>query len=126
MHPHPRQLSDSDLVRAINDALPFPVYLTKRAGELRSRDGKRLAKTGQKVLATGVLDGESVAGITLVVPLDRGKEALAISLTAVRLEPRHPLYKEIKAYQLNRIASLAAERLHRSSSADDVASSSHF
>ena len=124
MHPRPRQLSDSDLVRAIEAVLPFPVYLTKRAGELRGRDGKRLAKTGQKVLATKVLDGESVSGITLIIPLDRGKEALAISLTAVRLEPRHPLYKEIKAYQLNRIASLAAERLQNS--ADDFPSASHF
>jgi hypothetical protein len=126
MHLHPRQLSDSDLVRAIKDLLPFPVYLTKRAGELRSRDGKRLAKTGQKVLATEVLDGASVSGITLVIPLDQGKEVLAISLTAVRPEPRHPLYKEIKAYQLNRIASLAAERLRNAPSADDFPSTSQF
>jgi hypothetical protein len=111
MQRHPRHLSDADLIRAIEDALPLPVLLTKRAGDLRGEDGRRLAKSGQKVLATGVLDGESIAGISLVIPLDKGKHALAISLTAVRVEPRHPLYKEIKAYQLDRIARLAAERL---------------
>lgn len=110
MQPRSRHLTDTELLRAIRGTLPFPVYLTKRAGNPCNRDGKRLVRAGEKILATDVVDGESVSGITLVIPLDRGRETLAISLTAVRLEPRHPLYKEIKAYQLNRIASLAAER----------------
>jgi hypothetical protein len=53
------------------------------------------------------------------MPLDRVKNVLANSLTAVRLEPRHPLCKEIKAYQLNRIASLAAKCLQEGPNAGD-------
>jgi hypothetical protein len=123
MQSHPRHLGDADLIRAIEHALPLPVFLTKRAGDLRGEDGRRLAKTGQKLLATGVLDGESIAGISLVIPLDKGKHALAISLTAVRVEPRHPLYKEIKAYQLDRIARLAAERLRETADRRSVSHS---
>lgn len=117
MHRHPRQTSDAELLRAIQDALPFPVYLTKRAGSLRSVDRRRLAKAGQKVMATDVINGESIAGISLVIPLDSGREVAVISLTGVRVEPRNPLYKEIKAYQLNRIASLAEQRLQAARSA---------
>jgi hypothetical protein len=41
---------------------------------------------------------------------DHDNDAVAISLTGVRVDPRHPLYKEIRAHQLNRLACLVSER----------------
>jgi hypothetical protein len=110
MHIHERKMSDSELIEAIRDALPLKVQLTKRTADMRDGDGKRLTRCGQTLTATHVLDGESLAGITLAGMDRKSGRALAISLTGVRVDPRHPLYKEIRAYQLNRLAQLASER----------------
>jgi len=110
MHIHERKMSDAELIEAIKDALPLKVQITKRAAAMRDEHGKRLTRSGQTLTATHVLDGESLAGITVAGLDGKAGRVLAVSLTGVRVDPRHPLYKEIRAYQLNRLAQLASER----------------
>jgi len=108
MQSHHRSLSDAELVGAIKAALPLRVQITKRTARLRDKSGKRLTRHGQRLMATDVLDGGSLSGITLVMEVK--DEVLAMSLTGLRIEPQHPLYKEIRAYQLERLAWLGTQQ----------------
>ncbi len=108
MQAHHRSLSDAELVDAIKAALPLQIQITKRTANVRDKSGKRLTRHGQRLMATNVLDGGSFSGIMLFMEVK--DEVLAMSLTGLRIDPRHPLYKEIRAYQLERLAWLGTQQ----------------
>lgn len=98
------------LMEELRAALPFSAIVTKHALSATDAPGGRLVRSKQKILIEHILDGGYEGGIVCTARLPGGKEALAISITHLRFDISHPLYKEIRAYQLHRIKMLAAER----------------
>ena len=73
--------------------------------------GHRVVRSKQKLLIKDVLDGGTIAGILCMASLNDGKEVPAMSITHLRFELSHPLYKQIRAYQIQSIKELAAARI---------------
>jgi hypothetical protein len=103
-------MSDQALLAAMKAALPIPMFFTKRVSELTDRDGLRLGRPGQKVSVKDVRDIGDMGGIVCVIGLDQGRRMVVASLTHLKADSRHPLYKEIRAYQINRSKRLALEQ----------------
>jgi hypothetical protein len=103
--------STERLLDRLRTALPFSAYVKKQALSAGDSSGHRVVRNEQKLLIEDVLDGGDIAGILCMASLNGGKEALAISITHLRFELSNPLYKQIRAYQIQRIKGLAAARI---------------
>ena len=101
------------LIELLRAALPFSAYVTKHALSAGDSSGDRVVRSKQKLLIEDVLDGGTIAGILCMASLNDGKEALVMSITHLRFELSHPLYKQIRAYQIQRIKELAAASIAR-------------
>ena len=102
-----------ELVRKMKAHLPIPARPTKtfiqalRYNEMKVRSGQNLQI--ESVLYTGDEGGISCA---IQLPGAEGTVTLA-SLTHIRVPSSHPLFKEIRAYQIKRIRKLAQDNRHR-------------
>ena len=100
--------STERLIELLGTALPYSAYVNKHALSAGDSSGHRVVRNKQKLLIENVFDGGDIAGILCMASLNGGKEALAISITHLRFELSNPLYKQIRAYQIQRIKGLAA------------------
>jgi hypothetical protein len=102
-----------ELVQKMQAHLPIPARPTKtfiqamRGSEIKVRPGQNLQI--ESVLYTGDEGGISCA---IQLPGAEGTVTLA-SLTHIRVPSSHPLFKEIRAYQIERIRKLAQDNRHR-------------
>ena len=100
-----------DLISRLQQALPFHAFVTKHAFAAYGSTAKLPVRNKQRVQITNVLDGGNNGGILCVAAIDGGKSVLGISITHLRLDMHHPLYKEVRSYQIDRKKRLAAARM---------------
>ncbi len=111
-----RQLSTEDLLSKLQQLLPFSAFVTKHTLAALAAQGdqdKSPIRNKQRIEIDNVLDGGDDGGIMCAASIKGGKEALIVSITQLRFDLSHPLYKEIRAYQIDRKKRLAVERLQQ-------------
>jgi hypothetical protein len=106
-------ISHSDFLALLNAALPFSASVNKHALFAQASREHRPLRNKQKLRIESVVDSGDIGGIVCTADLGADKGVVAISLTHLRFEPSHPLYKQIRAYQIQRTKDLAAGRLAR-------------
>ena len=106
-------LRTEPLLELLRGALPFPAAVTKHAQSATEPVGAGRLRSKQKIVIQDVIDGGEEGGILCIAGLGDGKELLVISITHLRFEISHPLYKAIRAYQIKRIKMLGRERSER-------------
>ncbi len=74
-------------------------------------DGERLVRNKTRIEICDLVDGGYGGGVVCVAELPHCRDVLALSITHLRFDLGHPLYREIRAYQIHRIKETAAVRL---------------
>jgi hypothetical protein len=96
------------LLEQMDDQLPIPAFPTKDVVRTLRRRGVK-ASTDHALSVKRVFYAGDEAGIVCdVTPSHAAKDVLIVSLTHLRIAPRHPLFPAIVAYQRERIKRLAA------------------
>jgi len=96
------------LVVQMENQLPIPAFPTKDVVRTLRRRGVQ-ASTNRALSVKRVFYADDEAGIVCdVTPSRAAKEVLIISLTHLRIAPKHPLFPAILADQLERPRRLAA------------------
>jgi hypothetical protein len=96
-----------ELMRKMEAHLPVPARPTSAlARSMRGKGIKLAHDQGLQIQDVFYLGDEG--GISCNVTLSKdAKEALVVSVTHLRIHPRHPLAREIRAYQKERTRRLA-------------------
>ncbi len=94
------------LIAKINAALPIPARPSRSLVDLLMHRGVTLDADSWLQIRKVIYRGDE-GGITCEISLADIKEVLLSSLTQLRIDPRHPLAGEIKAYQERRTRRLA-------------------
>ncbi|AMO55833.1 hypothetical protein GZ77_08015 [Endozoicomonas montiporae] len=106
----------NDLIERLKPHLPMFVTPGKSMiSQFRSNDQTSVKiKKGMKLKITNCHYIGSEGGLALACEISTptGKQVVIMSITQLRLDPKHPLYKELRAYQLGRSQWLAMN--HRS------------
>jgi hypothetical protein len=96
------------LVVQMEDQLPIPAFPTKDVVRTLRRRGVH-ASTDRALSVNRVFYAGDEAGIVCdVTPSRAATEVLIVSLTHLRIAPKHPLFPAILAYQRERVRRLAA------------------
>ena len=95
------------LIADIEEKLPIYAYPTKNLVRSLREDNDKKVKPKERLRIDQVLYLGNEGGIGCAIMRTNSKEALIVSLTHLRIENKHPLFKEIRAYQLERIRKLA-------------------
>jgi len=106
-------LSPSEFLALLKAALPFSASVNKHALSAQASSESRVIRNKQKLRIESVLDSGDFGGIVCTANLGADKGVVVVSLTHLRFEPSHPLYKQIRAYQIQRTKDLASGRLAR-------------
>ena len=97
------------LVDAMKDWLPMPVYPAKSFVQYLKQENIKI-KSDQRLEITDVLYLEDLGGISCSVKLPfKTEKDYVISITHLVPMANHPLRKDIKAYQTNRVKNLAKQ-----------------
>ena len=89
-----------ELIKDIEENLPIFAYQTKNlVHSLRDNNDEKI-KAKEKLKIDRVLYLGDEGGIGCAIMIKNAKEALIVSLTHLRIDKRHPLFKAIRAYQL--------------------------
>ena len=98
-----------ELMEKIETRLPISVFPTKPLIQTMRESGIRL--TSQKMLTIEKIRymGDEGGIMCLLGGTGIQKELFVCSLTHLRISPRHPLFKEIHAYQRERKNKLAQQ-----------------
>jgi hypothetical protein len=84
--------------------------VTKHAFAASASPDALPVRNKQRIRITDVLDGGDGRGIICLAGIRNGKEMLGISIAHLRLDMHHPLYKEVRSYQIDRTKRLARGR----------------
>jgi hypothetical protein len=95
------------LLEQMQDQLPIPAFPTKEIVRVLRRGGVK-ASTDRALSIERVFYAGDEGGIVCDVTPSRAKEVFIVSLTHLRIAPRHPLFPAIVAYQRERVRRLAA------------------
>jgi hypothetical protein len=96
-----------DLMRKMEAQLPIPAHPTSALTRSMRSKGIKLTRN-QELQIQDVFYLDDEAGISCnVTPSKDAKEVLIVSVTHLRIHPRHPLAQEIRAYQKERTTRLA-------------------
>ena len=96
-----------ELMRKMEAHLPIPARPTSALARLMREKGVQLAHD-QELEIQGVFYISDAGGISCdVTSTQVAKEAIVVSLTQLRVHPKHPLVREIRAYQRKRTKRLA-------------------
>jgi hypothetical protein len=96
------------LVMQMESQLPIPAFPTKDVVRTLRRRGVQ-AHTDRALSIKRVFYAGDEAGIVCdVTPSRAATEVLIVSLTHLRIAPKHPLFPAILAYQRERVRHLAA------------------
>ena len=98
-----------ELINAMQNCLPIPVYPSKALILLLKEKNLKI-KAHQRLDIIGVhyLGDEGGISCSLKFPF-KTEEVYVVSLTHLRLMPNHPLAKNIRRYQIQRIRNLAQQ-----------------
>ncbi|MCG6867729.1 MAG: hypothetical protein LJE91_03085 [Gammaproteobacteria bacterium] len=94
------------LIKYIEKNLPIFAYPAKNLVHSLRENNNQKIKAKEKLRIDRVLYLGDEGGIGCYIMIKNEKKALIVSLTHLRIEKRHPLFKEIRAYQLERIRKL--------------------
>ncbi len=96
-----------ELIRQMEAHLPIPAQPTSSyIRAMRDRGGK--VKSSQKLQIKNLFYTGDEGGIICDVTLSSdAKEVLLVSLTHLKIDPHHPLAREIRAYQRERTQHIA-------------------
>lgn len=98
----------ASLLEQMENQLPIPALPTKDVVRTLRRRGVH-ASTDRPLSVNRVFYAGDEAGIVCdVTPSRAAKEVLIVSLTHLRIAPKHPLFIAIVAYQRERVRRLAA------------------
>jgi hypothetical protein len=96
-----------ELLHAMEAQLPIPARPTAALVRALRDQGQRISRD-RKLSIQNVFYGGDEAGIVCALePWEGNKVALVISVTHLQIDLRHPLAKEIRAYQQERKRRLA-------------------
>ncbi len=96
-----------DLISKMEEALPIPMYPTKAFAHLMREQGVKVKSKGEVLIEKIFYLGDE-GGIMCAVVVPKQKEEVFItSLTHLRVKAKHPLAKDIRAYQMRRIEKLS-------------------
>ena len=99
------------LMDAMGEHLPIPVSATTELAQTLQQGGLNF-KAGRSLSIERVFYGGDEGGISCyIAPTPGVKEVVLCSLTHLRIERGHPLYREIRAYQRERNRRIAASHL---------------
>jgi hypothetical protein len=96
-----------ELMRNMEAQLPIPARPTSRLIRALQEQGSQIARHQELQIQDVFYSGDEggvLCGMTLS---EDAKEALVVSITHLRMDPRHPLAREIRAYQRQRTRRLA-------------------
>ena len=95
------------LVRKMEAQLPIPARPTAAFFHSMHKQGIRITRDQQLQIKRLIYAGDE-GGIMCDVTLSKDAQtALLVSVTHLRIDPRHPLAREIRAYQKERTKRLA-------------------
>ena len=98
------------LMQQMEAALPIPATLTTGLVRTLREKGKPLRKREVFIQQVFYLGDEAGISCDITPPqFQVAKEHIVVSLTRLRISPKHPLGAEIRAYQQARIKKLAAQ-----------------
>ena len=92
------------LIIKMKEELPIPAHPTKRL--------LKFMVNSEKLKLASLLEIEEIfymgdeGGIGCAISFDSAVKAVIVSITHLRIKDKHPLEKEIKQYQSNRIRAL--------------------
>ena len=96
-----------ELASRMEAYLPIPARPTRAMIRALREQGRKIAPA-QTLLIQDVIYAADEGGIMCGMALsDDSKEMLVASITHLRVDPRHPLTREIRAYQQERTKRLA-------------------
>ena len=98
-----------ELMNAMKNCLPIPVYLSKASVLLLKHKNIKI-KSHQRLEVIDVHYAGDIGGISccLKFPFET-EEIYVVSLTHLRTLSNHPLAKNIRRYQIHRIRNLAQQ-----------------
>ncbi|CAK0780240.1 conserved hypothetical protein [Gammaproteobacteria bacterium] len=96
-----------NLVNAMKNCLPIPAYPTKEIVNFLKQKNVKI-KIDQRVEIIDVRYFGDEGGITCVLKFPyEMEEVLVVSLTHLRFMPNHPIAKNIRTYQIQRVRNLS-------------------
>lgn len=96
-----------ELMRKMEAQLPISTRPTGALLRMLRQQGAKIVR-GQELQIQDVFYAGDEGGILCGMTLSEdAKEALVVSITHLRVDPRHPLAQEIRAYQRERTRKLA-------------------
>jgi hypothetical protein len=95
-----------ELMRKMEAQLPIPIRPTSALFRMLKEQGMQVARD-QELQIKSVLYTGDIGGISCEVTPPAERTPVICSLTQVRVDPRHPLAEEIRAYQVERTRRLA-------------------
>jgi hypothetical protein len=102
-----------DLMCKMEKELPIPVLATKEFIQAMRKNGVRITRR-QEIQIERVLYMGDEGGIGCAVRIPEQEEtAVVTSLTHIRVKNDHPLAREIRAYQTERVQKLTRRSNHR-------------
>ena len=101
------------LIKKMEAHLPIPVQPTKRFTREMRKNGIKIKST-QKIQIESVLYLGDDGGIGCEVGILQKGNVVITSLTHVRVKSSHPIGKEVRKYQNERIKNIALQNIRRS------------
>jgi hypothetical protein len=102
------------LIKKMEAHLPIPAQPTKRFIRVMRKDGIKVKST-QKIQIENVLYLSDDGGIGCEVGILHKGTVVITSLTHIRVKSSHPIGKEMRRYQNERINKLALQNIRRES-----------
>ena len=98
------------LMERMQACLPIPVFPTSQLARLLRERGIKIGSERALFIKHVVYSGDEGGIVCDVTPTRDAEAAYVVSLTHLRIPPRHPLARDIRAYQRERARRIAGSR----------------
>lgn len=95
------------VMQKMEEQLPIPAAPSNQVVRTLRQEGLKISSERVLFIRRVFYLGDE-GGISCdVTPAGDGKEAFVVSLTHLRIDPSHPLYRDIRAYQRQQVKRIA-------------------
>ncbi len=94
------------LIKKLEENLPIPVRPGKPFLKMMQDRGKVISADHPLSIGGVMYAGDEGGILCEIAPEEQDKEDYVVSITFLRIDPKHPLAEEVKAYQKHRIQTL--------------------
>lgn len=94
------------LMKKLEANLPIKVRPGKPFLKMMQDGGKVISADHPLSIDSVIYAGDEGGILCAIAPEEQDKEAYAVSITFLRIDPKHPLAEEVKAYQKQRTQTL--------------------